>query len=115
MAREYSNRKHYIKDKKITILEGVNQGPLPDEYTWRPIKNGENVWAYYRQATVNEHNNATLAGYDVEAIFRVNWRDNIHMDNRIDFRGERYEIIRIDDFEGYKKDLTIYAKHYKGG
>nr|WP_305728501.1 hypothetical protein [Bacillus sp. 491mf] len=28
---------------------------------------------------------------------------------KILFRGKEYGITRIDDFEGYKQDLTIYA------
>lgn len=114
MARNtYSNRNHYIKDKKITILVNDYNGPEPNGEDWQPLEGGKNIWAYYRQASADEYDRAGLAGYKVEAVFRINWRNNISVDHRILFRGDNYEITRIDDFEGYKKDLTIYVHHIK--
>lgn len=107
----YNNRKRYLKDKKISILEKNDNSPEPGGGDWEPKH--KNIWAYYRQSSMEEYDRAGLAGYKVEAIFRINWRDNISVNNRIRFRGDDYEITRIDDFEGYKKDLTIYASHIK--
>lgn len=114
MAREeLTNRKSYLKDKKITILEETESGLMPNDNKWQPIEHGKNIWAYYRQASAKEVNESTMAGTEVEAVFRINWRDNVKESHRIKFRGDEYKIIRVDDFEGYKRDLTIYAKHHK--
>ena len=45
----------------------------------------------------------------VEVIFKIRWRDDIDTTMRVRFRGIDYGITRIDEFEGYKQDLTIYA------
>lgn len=99
------------KDKKITILqwsEGTDQYGQPlEEYI--PISGGENIWAYYRQASANEFYSAMQVNVEVEAVFGVNWRGDLDTSMRVRYRGEDYEISRIDDFEGYKKDLIIYA------
>lgn len=106
--RTYSNRKNYLKDKKISIMTKNSTSPEPNPEP-KPIDGGKNIWAYYRQASGDEYYRASLAGYEVDAIFRINWRDNVKPTLTIRFRGEDYKITRVDDFEGYKKDLTIYA------
>lgn len=39
----------------------------------------------------------------------IGWRNDLHPSMSIMFRGKEYGITRIDDFEGYKQDLVIYA------
>lgn len=100
-----------LKDKKITILEYKE---IVDEYGTptvieQPLPGGENIWAYYRQVSAKEYINLANTNYKVEAIFEINWRNDIDNSMRILFRGEKYNISRIDDFEGYKQDLKIYA------
>lgn len=104
-------KSHYMKDKKITIVEVIIESDEIGNQTEeiRPIKNGENIWAYYRQASADEYYAAASTQYKVEAIFKISWRDNIDTSMTILFRGDEYNITRIDDFEGYKQDLTIYA------
>ena len=101
----------YIKDKKVTILENKggrdeNGFPIDD---MQPIEGGQNIWAYYRHASANEFYGAAAVNVEVEVIFKINWRDDLKYDMKIEYKGEQYGITRIDDFEGYKKDLTIYA------
>ncbi|PGZ56817.1 head-tail adaptor protein [Bacillus cereus] len=99
------------KDKKITIMtfttvkDELNQV----EEIKAPLKGGENIWAYYRQASAEEFLGAAVTNYKVEAIFKIGWRNDLHPSMSIMFRGKEYGITRIDDFEGYKQDLTIYA------
>jgi SPP1 family predicted phage head-tail adaptor len=98
----------YLKDKKITILEMTEGGPLPGSGGLQPIPNGENIWAYYRQASANEIEKL-MTVYKVEVVFKIGWRDDIDTYMKIRFRGKEYNITRIDDFEGNREDLTIYA------
>lgn len=104
-------KSHYIKDKKITIMEVVTESDeLGNQIEkTKPINNGENIWAYYRQASADEYYAAASTQYKVEAIFKIGWRNDIDNSMTILFRGNEYNITRIDDFEGYKRDLTIYA------
>jgi SPP1 family predicted phage head-tail adaptor len=45
-----------------------------------------------------------------EVLFVVNYRDDITTAHVVRFRGVLYDITRVDVFEGYKGDITLYAK-----
>lgn len=103
--------KFRLKDKKISICgqgfeedEWGNQLPIDG-----PIPGGENIWAYVRHASGNEYFAARQVQQKVEMIFEVNWRDDVTTLNTILYQGKSYNITRIDDFEGYKDTLRIYA------
>lgn len=102
---------HQLMDKKISILKvkTVKDDYGVATYVEAPLEGGENIWAYYRQASANEFYGAASTNYKVEAIFKIRWRNDIDPTMKIQFRGTKYAITRIDDFEGNKEDLTIYA------
>lgn len=100
-----------LKDKKITIMEQktiMNANGIPTKKLV-PIAGGENIWAYYRQTSAEEFFAAAWVNYKVEAVFKINWRNDLKNSMIIVFRGTQYQITRIDDFEGNKEDITIYA------
>lgn len=104
-------RSSYLKDKKISILcppGGIGPNGWPST-EWTPLAGAQNIWAYYRQATVNEFFSSASTQYKVEVVFKIAWRDDLEHGMKILFRGKEYGITQIDDFEGYKQDLTIYA------
>lgn len=109
--RTYHKIKSYKKDKKITIMETktVSENGKPGRPVLMPIPGGEDIWAYYRHASASEFNAAGLAGYKAEAVFRINWREDINAKMQVLYRGNHYKITRIDDFEGYKQDITVHA------
>ena len=45
-----------------------------------------------------------------EVQFVINWRDDITTRHIVRYKGVDYDITRVDTFEGYKSDLTLYAK-----
>lgn len=99
------------RDKKITILQVTYDQNEYGESVEKvePLPGGENIWAFYRQASAEEFYAAYAVQYKVEAIFEIAWRDDLHNSMRILFRGKVYSITRIDDYEGYKKVLRISA------
>jgi len=101
--------KKMLKDKKINILKRTTE---TDEYGY-PLEEwitvAENIWAYYRQISGSEFFAAATSNTKVEAIFEINWRNDIDTTMAIEYKGEKYGITRIDDYEGYKNDLKIYA------
>ncbi len=105
-----------LKDKKITLLELVVTGrdkwenPITEK---RPIENGKNIWAYVRHTSGREYYAARATQTEEEKVFVINWRDDITTENLIEYKGEEYDIVRIDDFEGYKENLKLYAKTKK--
>ena len=101
----------HLRDKKITIMgitRGENELGDPIEIPG-PIPGGENIWAYVRYASGHEFYQAAAVQHRVEMIFEVAWRDDITPKNWIEYKGKIWNITRIDDFEGYKDTLRIYA------
>jgi len=99
-----------LKDKKIEIL-AVTHTKDPEGFpieTLTPI--APPVWAYFRQLSGKEVYAAMAVQATEEVQFVINWRDDITTGHVVRFRGVLYDITRIDTFEGYKTDLTLYCK-----
>ncbi len=99
-----------LKDKKIEILRQVH---TKDESgftttTLEPI--APPVWAYFRQLSGKEVFAAATTNYKEEVLFQVNYRADITNTHVIRYKGILYDITRVDVFEGYKGDLTLYCK-----
>lgn len=97
-----------LKDKKIEIQES--------RYVSDAIGNRKKelvtvatVWAYFRQLSMKELYSVTTQVQE-EVLFQINYRTDITTAHVIKYNGIQYEIARIDTFEGYKSDLTIYCK-----
>lgn len=98
-----------LKDKKIEILTPVT---VCDEAgfsttTLQPV--GSPVWAYFRQLSGKEVFAAATTNYKEEVMFQVNYRTDLTTAHVIRYRGVLYDITRIDTFEGYRQDLTLYC------
>ena len=97
-----------LKDKKIEIQES--------RYVSDAIGNRKKelvtvatVWAYFRQLSMKELYSVTTQVQE-EVLFQINYRTDITTAHDIKYNGIQNEITRIDTFEGYKSDLTIYCK-----
>ena len=107
--------KRYRKDKKVSILE--DKGDMDDSYrytpNYKPIEGLENIWAYYRHLSGKEFFSAHAMNSMVEVIFIVNWKEKLATTTpvgmRVLYNNEQYNITQIDDFEGKKSDIKIYA------
>lgn len=107
--------RNYLKDKKIALwksetrkVNGVNQTTYVQ---LDPFK----IWAYYRQeGGTKKLTNVGLVVSTTEetAIFIVNSNSQLNFKeiSRIVFNHKIYEIVVIDDYEGYKGDLKITVK-----
>ena len=103
----------HVKDKKITILGYLETGEI-DEFgdpikDWLPLPGGANIWAYFRHLSGNEFFAAKQVNAREEVLFEINWRDDLDTTMKVEYKGKKYQITRIDTFEGYKNDLKIYA------
>lgn len=99
-----------LKDKKIEIwsaTEEVNDNGFP-ETVWKPIHAGT-LWAYYRQLSAKEFWTSNALNQTEDAVFTINWRNDLDSSLLIKYAGKFYDISRIDDYEGYKQDLSIYC------
>jgi SPP1 family predicted phage head-tail adaptor len=99
-----------LKDKKIEIL-AVSvvkdaEGFSTEELT--PIS--PPLWAYFRQLSGKEIYTGGAASPQEQVLFTVNYRSDITTSHMVRYRGALYNIVRVDVFEGYKEDITLYCK-----
>ena len=103
-----------LKDKKIILYKsvGVNSGGFVT-YTYEPIHPGA-LWAYVRQTSASEFFAAAAHQMKEEMLFVVNWRADLSFPSGaslyVKYKGIWYDIERADTFEGYKQDVSLYAK-----
>lgn len=100
-----------LKDKKIRFIaetRTVNDHGFAS-YVWQPVHSGR-LWAYYRQLSGSEFFASATVNETEEVLFVVNYRTGITTDMLVEYKGQYYKITRIDDFEGYKDDLSVYCK-----
>jgi SPP1 family predicted phage head-tail adaptor len=99
-----------LKDKKIEILE-VTHGKDPEGFTAQTLTPiAPPLWAYYRQLSGKEIFAAASVQAVEDAMFVINWRDDITTRHIIRYKGADYDITRVDTFEGYKGDMTLWAR-----
>ena len=68
------------------------------------------VWAYFREFLGKEVFAAATTNYKEEVLFTVNFHPEITNTHVIRYNGVLYDITRVDTFEGYKEDITLYCK-----
>ena len=97
-----------LKDKKIELLQQVH---TRDEMgiTTTALESMGTVWAYFRHLYGKEVFAAATVNYKEEVLFQVNYRPDITTTHVIRYNGVLYDITRVDVFEGYKRDLTLYC------
>lgn len=65
--------------------------------------------AYFRRLSGKEVFAVAIVNYKEEMLFQVNYRTDPTTANVVRYNGMLYNITRIDIFEGYKEDLTLYC------
>ena len=103
----------YKKNSKITIV-------TEEEYreNGKPINKekilAKDIWSYYRHLSAKEYTkfNQIKGTYNIESLFIINWRPGIKSGMKIYYKGDLYRIESIDDYEGKRCDLKIYASRY---
>lgn len=97
-----------LKDKKIEIMGATY---VSDKYgnSTKELATVATVWAYFRQLSGDEIYRVTTQTEET-VLFRINYRDDITTENVIRYKDTLYNITRIDVYEGYKGDLTLYCK-----
>ncbi len=99
-----------LKDKKVNIYR-EKYVPNGNGYTTKvtePV--ALNVWAYFRQLSGKEIFAAAAYRYDEEVLFTINYRASLTTACYVEYGGVKYNVNRIDTFEGYKQDITLYCK-----
>lgn len=99
-----------LKDKKIEILAQITERDSAGfaTTTLQPID--APLWAYFRHLSGNEIFAAATTNYKEEVLFTINYRTDVTTAHVVRYNGILYDITRVDTFEGYKEDLTLYCK-----
>lgn len=101
-----------LKDKKVSLYrktDTAESGDMP-HIVYKAV--AANIWAYYRQLSGNELSLAKTTGSAETVLFRINYRSGLDLPGLyLKFRDKLYKITRVDDYEGYKKDLTLYGAY----
>lgn len=109
-----------LKDKKVELA--VRTSTERDDGTWStetrymfPYAR----WAFVRQLSASERQSAATCGTEEEVVFFLNWNEEIvDMEPQrlyIVYRKKVYQGVRIDWYEGYKRDIAVYAKTPEAG
>lgn len=110
---------YYLKDKKIEIWQGERTTVNGiSSYTYSKVYGG--LWAYYRQLTGNVTVDKSLGLYMLDsterAVFIINRLPELKAKasygyTKIRFNGRVYDILSVDDYEGYRGDYKITAEY----
>lgn len=102
-----------LKDKKIEVLALVAVENENGYIVETLVPTGAPVWAYFRHLSGKEIFAASAHMAVEEVLFTVNWRAGLDTTHVIRYNGALYDITRVDTFEGYMEDLTVYCKRRK--
>lgn len=97
-----------LKDKKVQIYSYVGNNINYRLYAGNPL------WAYFRQLSTKEFYAAAATTAKEEVVFIINHHSDIKVYDMVAFRGKYYRVTRIDEFEGYRDDMKLYASTYSG-
>ena len=111
MKQSQSARRQPLLIKKIRIIaftSTTNEHGFNTE-EWRPIHSGR-LWAYYRQLSGSEFYASAMVNAAEEVVFTVNHRTDVTTEMLVEYGGKFYDIKRIDKYEGYTDDISLYCK-----
>ena len=99
-----------LKDKQIEILR-VTHTKDADGFaaeSYEPIHRGR-LWAYFRHLSGQEIHASGATFNTEQVLFVINWRRDVTSREVVRFGGVLYDITRVDGFEGYREDISLYA------
>lgn len=113
-----ATQQYYLKDKKIEIWKGEKKTVMGVN-TWTYSKLYPSLWAYYRQLQGGSvlTTEMTLKVYDTteRAQFVINRIPSLRSETlsnlKVRFNGRVYDILQIDDYEGYKNDYKLVCEY----
>lgn len=65
---------------------------------------------YYRHLSGKEYHAANTEHIQEEVLFTINWRNDVTIAHAMRYNSVLWDITRVDMFEGYKVDISVYCK-----
>ena len=111
-----SSRLYFKKDKQVKI---ITKRTYKDQYgnsrkEYRYIVDGF-IWAYARQVSQDQKFAAAQYGESESRFFVLNYRTDLEVYDFIEYRGEYYQITRVDTKDDYNGELFVYVKECATG
>ena len=111
-TQRYNSPEYYIKDKKAQIYKFMNVsvgGGMPrDQYI--PIAAAP-LWCYTSQLSQNRIYQALGVGKNETRYFVFNYLKNVEVNDALLYRGNWYNITRVDTKDDYNTDTFIYVEN----
>ena len=119
--RSTTKEQYRLKDKKIVIYKKVTirdkQGFQTTGYV--KIHDQDNLWSYFKQLSASLIYASNTTTKKEECLFAINYLAELNtpypQDYAIAYGGNTYDVVRVDPSEGYKRELSIYAKFRQAG
>lgn len=112
-----AKQQYFLKDKKNEIWKGEKKS-VYGVSTFTYSKLYPSLWAYYRQisGTVTLQGSAIKYYDTTERVqFVINRLPSLRAENlsniKVRFNGRVYDILQIDDYEGYKEDYKLTCEY----
>lgn len=107
---------YFLKDKKADIYKSVY---VASDTSWgNPIEHLVAVtpaplWCYAKQLTQAQLFAAATYWNDETRFFVFNYRDDVKIYWHIGYKGDVYEVTRVDHTEDYNGETFVYVKNEK--
>ena len=105
------SKKYFLKDKKAEIFTRVNtRDSMGGKITYYTPISPAPLWCYAKQISANLFFTARAYAIDEKRLFVFNYNADIAVYKVIRYRGEWYEITRVDTDDDYNGDMFVYVK-----
>lgn len=113
--RTITGSRHRLKDKKVHLaVKSRAQDDTGGWVTETRYATPSPTWAYVRQLSTSERETALAIGSNEELAFFVNWSPVVVETQTpnlyVVYKGKAYKCVRVDWYEGYKRDVALYVE-----
>lgn len=108
----FTREKAYLKDKKAEVFEIVYDD-YDDEW-WRPITPAP-MWCYTRLVSESKKYEARLVDEAITRDFVFNYNAKIEVDSIIRYKGEWFQVERVDTQDDYRGDMHVTVRECPKG
>lgn len=112
-----NNGLYFLKDKKAQIYNTVYVEPeksYSNPIAYYVAVNPAPLWCYTRQLSQDQLFAAHAYWNDETRFFVFNFRDDVQIYNHVYYKGDLYEVTRVDRTDDYNGETFVYVKNVKG-
>lgn len=106
---------YYLKDKKARVYHpiSVKTSSGRTELKYLMPVSPDDMWCYSRQLTQDQLFAAHAWLSDEKRLFVFNFYSGVKLYDVVKYKGNWYEVTRVDTTDDYNGELFVYVKDYK--